>query len=73
MYGDAVELVVVDDLVKDVVPNIFKGELACILPVPSLFAHDLLGVDALIHTAQPLPGRSTPEEALNVRQCSLFH
>lgn len=68
IYGDAVEIVVVDDLVKDVVPHIFEGKLTYISLVPSLSAHLVLGVDALIHTAQPLPGRATAEESLNVRQ-----
>ena len=70
LYGDAVEIVAVDDLVNGVFPEIFKGVFE--IRDYSFPLNAALGVDAVIHSASPLPGReATPEAALDVRDfCS---
>lgn len=72
-YGDAVEIVVANDLINGSFPEIFEG-MFCVADALSSCSDSILGVDAVIHTAAPLLGKeATAEAALDVCQVCVWY
>ena len=72
-YGENVELIVIDDIVRGSYPDAFKGE--CEYQTHSLYGSPLTphsagltDVHGIIHTAAPLVGKAaSAQEAIDVR------
>jgi hypothetical protein len=64
-YGSAVEIVAIDDLIKGDFTAALQGEGSHCLTFGCPFTI-LLGVDAVIHVASPLPGRGDAETIVDV-------
>ena len=64
-YGSVVEIVAIDDLIKGDFTAALQGEGSHCLIFGCPFTI-LLGVDAVIHVASPLPGRGDAESIIDV-------
>ena len=66
-FGDKFSAVTVDDLVTSDLQAAVKGTWVAGAASSSISLKHVLGVDAIIHVASPLPNTSTPEGILDVR------
>ena len=65
-FGERFTTTVIDDLAtsdfSDAVKGLFRANM-----LPTLEAECILGVDAIIHVASPLPATAAPQGILDVR------
>ena len=66
-FGDRFSTVTIDDLVTSDLQAAVKGTRCASPASSSMSLKHVLGVDAIIHIASPLPNNGTPEVILDVR------
>ena len=66
-FGDRFSTVTIDDLITSDLQAAVKGTRCAGAVSSSTSLKHVLGVDAIIHVASPLPNAATPEVVLDVR------
>jgi hypothetical protein len=66
-FGDRFSTVIIDDLVTSDLQAAVKGTQCTGATSSSISLKRVLGVDAIIHVASPLPNAANPEVVLDVR------
>jgi nucleoside-diphosphate-sugar epimerase len=66
-FGDRFSTVTIDDLVTSDLQAVVKGTRCARAASSSMSLKHVLGVNAIIHVASPLPNTATPEVILDVR------